>query len=389
MNIGLVLARVPGYSETFIKSKIKGLREAGNQVIIFSNSSVKSNFNEEVKVIYGLQNNLGIRGLIGSFISLTRLVLNSKRIIKFSRILSGEGYNLKERLRLIIINAHILPYHLDWLHFGFATLMLEREYVAKAIGAKMGVSFRGYDINVYPLKNPGCYKKAWSQIDKVHSISNALYQCSLDLGLAENIKYELIAPAINLDLFTRNNRDKENSLSVEILTVGRLSWIKGLDYALHAMTLLKHQGILFKYTIVGDGEWYERLKFAIYQLDLCEEVILAGKKKQNEIIDYYKKSDIYIQPSLNEGFCNAIIEAQASGCLSIASDVGGLSENIVAGKTGWLVPPRNPQALCNQIIAVFSMEQADKEKIRSNARKHAETQFDLKDQVRLFTNFFE
>ena len=61
----------------------------------------------------------------------------------------------------------------------------------------MAVSFRGYDINVYPLKHPGCYDEIWSKVDKVHSISDDLYKKALLLGLGRNISYTKITPAID------------------------------------------------------------------------------------------------------------------------------------------------------------------------------------------------
>ena len=72
----------------------------------------------------------------------------------------------------MIRNQHIISEPLDWLHFGFGTLALHRENVAAAMGAKMAVSFRGFDIGIYPLKYPGCYLKLWNKVDKIHVISN-------------------------------------------------------------------------------------------------------------------------------------------------------------------------------------------------------------------------
>ncbi|MBK7870836.1 MAG: glycosyltransferase family 4 protein [Saprospiraceae bacterium] len=56
---------------------------------------------------------------------------------------------------------------------------------------------------------------------------------------------------------------------------------------------------------------------------------------------YYEKADIYLQYSIQEGFCNAVLEAQAMGLLCIVSDAEGLPENILHGQTGWVVPKGN------------------------------------------------
>ncbi|MBS2099073.1 glycosyltransferase family 4 protein [Carboxylicivirga linearis] len=389
MKIGLILSKVPGYSETFLVNKIKGLQEAGHSVLLFSNAKGNSRVFAGAKVVSSIQKGTGVRGNLHNLKVLMILIRRPGRMLAFHRILAGEGYSLSERNRLLLINAHILPYYLDWLHFGFATLMLEKEFTAKAMSAKMGVSLRGYDINVYPLKHKACYKLAWRQINKVHSISTALYKSAIQQGLPETVKWTLITPAIDYIFFQRAQRKDSNTDVIQLLTVGRLAWIKGLEYGLAALALLKNEGIRFKYTIVGDGDLYERLKFAIYQYELDDQVELVGKKTPEETVKYYQSSDIYLQPSLDEGFCNAVIEAQACGCLCIVSDTGGLKENIIDNKTGWLVPARVPEALFRKIVEVNALSDMQKEIIRQQARQHVETNFNLADQVTLFTRFFE
>src|SRR5690606_28909922 len=97
------------------------------------------------------------------------------------------------------LNAHLLKANLDWLHFGFATMALGSETIAKAIGAKMAVSFRGFDINVYPIKHPECYNNLWKHVDKVHSISQYLLNKAISLGLSVETPFVIITPAVQLD----------------------------------------------------------------------------------------------------------------------------------------------------------------------------------------------
>src|SRR5690606_16415229 len=95
-------------------------------------------------------------------------------IVRYIKLERKEGTRWVLILKKIYLNAYILKQKLDWLHFGFATMALGSETVAKAIGAKMAVSFRGFDIAVYPIKNPGCYKTLWKYVDKLHAISDDL-----------------------------------------------------------------------------------------------------------------------------------------------------------------------------------------------------------------------
>ena len=92
--------------------------------------------------------------------------------------------------------------------------------------------------------------------------------------------------------------------------------------------------------------------------------------------------------SLEEGFCNAALEAQAMGVLTIVSDASGLSENIIDGKTGWVVPKREPRLLSKQIKRIISMENIELNKIRLNAIENVRNKFDLSHQDDYFNNFF-
>jgi len=390
MRIGVVLARVPGYSETFFHSKISGLVESGHSVFIF----VNSNDNQKVlgaqvvsaPVVSKKFILLQIFLIIYSLVKLSLFApVNTYRFIKYELKDNERVFKIVQKLYL---NSHILTYPLDWLHFGFSTMTLGKENVAIAIGAKMAVSFRGYDINIYPLKNPGCYDKLWAKVDKVHSISDDLYQKAVRLGLPETIPYVKITPAIDVGFF----RGKEKTLSfkgkIVIVTIARLSWIKGLEYSIEAMSRLKHNNIDFEYHIIGDGVEYERLKFAIFQFDLEGNVFLDGIKNRTEINDYLNRCDVYLQPSLEEGFCNAVLEAQASSCLCIVSDVGGLRENIKDKVTGWLVPKRDSRAISNKILDVIALTEAEKRVIMRRAENRVIETFSLDKQIEKFLNFY-
>ena len=153
MKIGLVLASVPGYSETFFTNKIKGLSDEGHSVYLFTTERGKVRFTD-AKVIYGPELSGGkLKKSVVSIFALAKLLLISPTVAaRFYRLERKNRASMSESIRRLIINSHILPQKLDWLHFGFATMGIDRELVGKAIGAKVAVSFRGYDISVYPVK---------------------------------------------------------------------------------------------------------------------------------------------------------------------------------------------------------------------------------------------
>ncbi len=390
IHIGIVLPAVPGYSETFFRSKITGLIENGFQVTLFVGSTKGANeFICPVKVLPILSKHPFIRLLQSIFIVIKVFLIAPKATIRLIQNARSNGYNLWKALQAVVIGSTLLFEKLDWLHFGFATGAIKRELVGKAIGAKVAVSFRGFDILVYPIKNKKCYDLLWGNLDQVHTISDALLEFAYQEGLPRHIPVHKITPAIKTeDFFFEGNKSlKEESIS--ILTVARLHWIKGIEYTLEALAFLKKEGLIFSYKIAGDGIELERLIFAVHQCNLVNEVEFLGKVSHDDVKKLMKESDIYVQYSVQEGFCNSVLEAQASGMLCIVSDAEGLQENILNGQTGWVVPKRNPQALAEKIKEVLNLTALEKDSIRQTARKRIEKEFNLSKQQQKFINFYD
>ncbi|MDP4286253.1 MAG: glycosyltransferase family 4 protein [Bacteroidota bacterium] len=286
------------------------------------------------------------------------------------------------------MNSHILNQKLDWLHFGFATMGIERELVGKAIGAKVAVSFRGYDISIYPLQHENCYETLWRNIDKIHTISNDLLVEAYDLGLPRNIEAVKIPPAIDVKNFVILKRNFFENNMIRILTVGRLHWKKGLEYTLDAISKVKKSGYSIQYTIAGEGIEYERLVYAAFQLGLKDEVKFVGRVQHHEIPKLMETHDVYIQYSVQEGFCNAVLEAQAAGMLCIVSDAEGLAENVLHEKTGWVIAKRQPELLAKQIELVYNLPPIEWDKISINAVKRVQQEFNLDVQRKEFSKFY-
>jgi colanic acid/amylovoran biosynthesis glycosyltransferase len=300
----------------------------------------------------------------------------------------ANGSSIPKIIKLLVINSHILNCKLDWLHFGFTTMGINRELVGKAIGGKVAVSFRGYDISIYPLKHPGCYDQLWNNLDKMHTISDDLLNEAYQLGLPKTVETVKITPAIEVSHFIHTRTNYFENKIIRILTVGRLHWKKGHEYILEALSKVKKSGYSIEYTIVGSGEEYERLVFAVYQLGLTNEVKFIGKKEHHEIPNLMATHDVYIQYSVQEGFCNAVIEAQAAGMLCIVSDAEGLSENVLHEQTGWVVPKRQPQLLAEQILNTINMDKERLDKIRITAIERVKNEFNLEKQKIEFEHFY-
>ena len=156
-KIGLVLSHVPGYSETFFRNKIKGLQEDGFDVLLFVDHCSKINIDLSCEV-YASQNFNGsfMRSSLNTILNLIKAIfITPKKSLRLYHLNKADGLSLKQSLKQIILNQFILAHNLKWLHFGFGMLAHNRENVAEAIGAKMAVSFRGFDLYCVSVKTSG------------------------------------------------------------------------------------------------------------------------------------------------------------------------------------------------------------------------------------------
>lgn len=387
MRVGIVLSRPPGYSETFFSSKIKGLQDNGVEVFLYCQSK---------KVDFGLcpiieSPKVSRNPLLQAWYFLKEfliLLLYLKTVLRFMNLEHKEGNGIISIFKKIYLNAHLLKAKLDWLHFGFATTALGSETVAKSIGAKMAVSFRGFDMAVYPVKNPGCYKTLWKYVDKIHTISDYLLDLASSNGLPKHIPYKKITPAVDINSFQPLPLNSSPSTTLVFVSTARLHWIKGLIHTIEALSILKNKGFDFTYRIIGEGKECERIAFAAYQLGLKNEVQFLGKLPHGEVRKELESATIYLQYSIQEGFCNAVIEAQAIGKLCIVSSAEGLAENVLHEETGWIVPKNSPNLLAEQIRNVFLMDNEGKSIISQNAIERVRTEFNLKKQTQEFFEFY-
>ena len=171
---------------------------------------------------------------------------------------------------------------------------------------------------------------------------------------------------------------KRGSFLREGLTVGTIANFyptKGLKYLIEAFSLLnaKRSPLNATLVIIGDGPERENLKSQISNLKLENKVFLAGRIP--DAYKYLKVFDIFVLPSVKEGFPWALLEAMSARLPVIATAVGAnphIIENgspsttlpggkVVLGKNGLLVPPANSQALATAINQLINNEHLRRE----------------------------
>lgn len=389
MKIGLVLPALPAYSETFFKNKILGLQKNGHEVVLFVNHSegVKSYLDCKVVMAPKLSGNK-VKVSIIIFQQLIRSIVNFNKSWKLFHLNKQDNLPFLQNIKQIVSNQFLMNEKLDWLHFGFGTMAIGRENVARVIDAKMAVSFRGFDIGIYPIKHPNCYRLLFEKVYKIHVISDDIKYLLYKNGLGNTPTIKKITPAIDTNFFSGKVKNSVENNKIQFTTIARLHWKKGLDYVLEALSLLNRDGFDFQFTIIGDGTEKERLQFAAHQLGLADCVFFAGKLSPEQVKEVLHTTDVYLQYSLQEGFCNAVLEAQAMGLLCVVSNAEGLSENVLDNKTGFVVPKQNAKLLFEKLKEVLALPEIEKQKIREAAIARVQKEFNLEKQQKEFLTFY-
>ena len=391
MTIAIVLPQPPAYSETFFRSKIEGLIVNGHQLILVTAATNKTfDLCEHIQHPKVYKN--PIRQLLSMLLVFVGLLPYWAKVNRYINLERKEGASFKRLIEKIYINVSLLKLNADWIHFGFATMAIDRETAPKAIGAKLAVSFRGYDIEVFPLKNLDCYQRLWTHVDKVHSISDYLLEKAFDLGLSKSVDSEVIYPAVDFDFIKKIQLSSDTlGTKFKLLTIARLHWIKGIDDLIETAQHLKSKQINFEWKVIGEGDQKhtERYAYHIYKAGLQKQVLLLGKLSHAETLKELSTTELYVQTSLSEGFCNAVLEAQALGKLCLAYDAGALSENIQNNTTGFLSPKGQPHLIAQKIIEVEQLSRHEKEQLIQNSISRVKENFNINKQKREFNLFYK
>lgn len=146
---------------------------------------------------------------------------------------------------------------------------------------------------------------------------------------------------------TQDNQAHENL----ILCVGRVTQEKGLDYLLRAV---KEVSLDCRLVVVGDGWYLNKTKYLARQLGMAHRVEFPGWVPHKDLGDYYSKCSMLVVPSVwPEPFGIVGIEAMGYAKPVVAFNVGGISEWLDHGETGFLIEPKNVKEMAAKIALLL------------------------------------
>jgi glycosyltransferase involved in cell wall biosynthesis len=157
--------------------------------------------------------------------------------------------------------------------------------------------------------------------------------------------------------------------------------VKGYDYALRAVSILRARGYPVTYTIAGQDEGAgEAVELALHDLGLEPFVRTPGELSPIGVRNLLAASDIFVLASVSEGLCKAAQEAMAMGLPVVTTDVGGMTEAVVHGQHGLVVPSRDPEALADAIAALID-DPRKRRALGAAAAERARRIYDARDQI--------
>lgn len=200
---------------------------------------------------------------------------------------------------------------------------------------------------------------------------------------AEPGKVCVVPAGIDTAIFTTGNRaDARRALGLSpaepvILFVGRIDPIKGIDVLVDALCGLRRelwQTSPPRLVLIGGGRGeaaYDALLQRAEARDILEQITFAGSIPHHELPNYYRAADVVAVPSFYESFGLVAVEAMACGTPVVASRAGGLAFSIDDGRTGFLVPQNDADALARRLRTLL-IDDGLRERFGANAAEAAQ-----------------
>jgi sugar transferase (PEP-CTERM/EpsH1 system associated) len=183
-------------------------------------------------------------------------------------------------------------------------------------------------------------------------------------------------------------RDRFNfpSESIVLGTVGRIVPIKDQRTLLQAAEQLIQCNLNIRVLLVGGGPGLEQLRSYVYASPyLHDRVTFLGATLH--LCDVFQAMDIFVLPSISEGMSNTLLEAMSSGLACVATAVGGNSELIEEGRSGFLFAPGNVTEL-SQLLRMLIGQSDLRKKLATAARDRAVAHFSLDRMMQDYTELY-
>jgi len=405
-RVGYLLRMYPRFSQTFIVNEILELERQGLEISIASlRLPTDGVFHESIsrvraKVDYLAEPGESSPGLAAASLrrlrtpSLRRLRTASPRPVRNGQLaLTAADYARAIRERIgrrdlpwqELVQAGLLVQwarkrRIEHLHVHFGTSEATVAWLASGLGGPgYSLTLHAFDIFRDNVDRRLLAEKInGSRFTVTVCRSNREYLVKLPGVDPDRVRVNY--NGIDLDFFSCHTGPRDPRF---VFSVGRLIEKKGFDRLIHAIGLLRDQGLPLRCEIAGEGCEKPRLRERIERLGLREQVKLVGPLKQDEVRQRLQQAGCFALPCLQAADGNVdalptvLLEALACGCPAVSTRISGVPEIIESGVSGLLVEPGDDQALAAAIRRLV-LDQQLAHALAEGGRRRAEERFDLR-----------
>lgn len=169
-------------------------------------------------------------------------------------------------------------------------------------------------------------------------------------------------------------------------TVGRLAHTKGQTYLIKAFVKIKQTLPSAHLIFIGEGPLRNQLEAQAAKAS-PDSIHFLGRR--DDVPELLRAMDVFVFPSIAEGFGLALAEAMAAGVPCIATEVGGMPEIINGEDVGLLVPPGDPEALAKAMIGIANMPEQELKCLIEKAKERIRTNFNHDVVIKKLENIYE
>lgn len=385
MRIACVVEIFPTLSETFILNQIVGLLERGHEVDIVSKRAGDTAALHPDVWRYGLlertryidpPSNKLVRALEGVSLVASNLYRHPKPLLSALNVFAYGRRSLS--LELLYSAVPFLQGY-DIIHCQYGPNgNLGATLRGLGIRGKLVTTFHGYDVRFGFERGAECYRRLFQEGDCFIAISRYNFESLVRLGAdREKIVYHPVGIDLGQFPYRGSGRAGDDGV-VRLITVARLVEEKGLEYGIRAVHRLvrRHPGLAVRYDIVGAGSLHDELAGLVHTLGLGSVVHLLGPQSQPQVLRSLQASDIFLLPSVAEALPVVLMECQAVGLPVVATATGSTDEVVLEGESGFLVPPKDVDALADR-LEYFAEHPVRLTQMGMAGRKHVEENFDI------------
>jgi L-malate glycosyltransferase len=215
------------------------------------------------------------------------------------------------------------------------------------------------------------YREVEEKVDVITTVSHS-FKRYLGQYVTKPDRIRVIYNGYDETLFRPN--DHKSNVVPQLVSLSRLVPAKGIDVLIRACAELKRRGETFVLHIIGDGSARQELTELSQQLQVQDETIFYGYMLHpHELMSFF---DIFILPSRAEAFGSVFAEASLAGLACVGTNVGGIAEQIVDGKTGLLVPVDDAFALADALQKLIN-DVPYRKKLAAAGRQYALEHFSI------------